>query len=393
MISFHDLNVAYPEQLWLEFSLKDKELAWNQCEQYSNPAARWLAFINRLCLNTLLPWLQKESGLQPLVWPSLEDLPSIWEVVNGTAIALGKTRIVLIPTEAIDTEEFCVQQEWVDILSFSANYYLAVQVHPEDCWVRVWGYATHSQLKNGRYDKSDRTYSIDREDAIEDLNVMWRARELCPDEKAEIHSLPTLSEELAEALLKQLGKPTLYSPRMNVPFEQWAAILSEPKYRHQLYNLRNKKVVKLSNWLQNKIVNTVQAGWQTIEALLAPEQQELALRYRGSSVTEDNSVRQAKLIDLGVQLGNKSLVMLVALTPDADDKVSIRVQVHPPEGEKHLPSYVRLALLESGEIRQEVQSRNLDNFIQLKRFKGIAGTSFSVQVALGDVSLTEEFEI
>ncbi|HAA31700.1 MAG TPA: hypothetical protein DCE56_33385, partial [Cyanobacteria bacterium UBA8553] len=265
--------------------------------------------------------------------------------------------------------------------------------HPEDCWVRVWGYATHSQLKNGRYDKSDRTYSIDREDAIEDLNVMWRARELCPDEKAEIHSLPTLSEELAEALLKQLGKPTLYSPRMNVPFEQWAAILSEPKYRHQLYNLRNKKVVKLSNWLQNKIVNTVQAGWQTIEALLAPEQQELALRYRGSSVTEDNSVRQAKLIDLGVQLGNKSLVMLVALTPDADDKVSIRVQVHPPEGEKHLPSYVRLALLESGEIRQEVQSRNLDNFIQLKRFKGIAGTSFSVQVALGDVSLTEEFEI
>ncbi|HAA31699.1 MAG TPA: hypothetical protein DCE56_33380, partial [Cyanobacteria bacterium UBA8553] len=95
MISFHDLNVAYPEQLWLEFSLKDKELAWNQCEQYSNPAARWSAFINRLCLNTLLPWLKKESGLQPLVWPSLEDLPSIWEVVNGTAIALGKTRIVL----------------------------------------------------------------------------------------------------------------------------------------------------------------------------------------------------------------------------------------------------------------------------------------------------------
>jgi hypothetical protein len=96
---------------------------------------------------------------------------------------------------------------------------------------------------------------------------------------------------------------------------------------------------------------------------------------------------------LGVQLGNKSLVILIALTPYADDKVGIKVQVHPSEGEKHLPSHVRLALLESGEIRQEVQSRNRDKFIQLKRFKSVPGTSFSVQVALGDVSLTEDFEI
>ncbi|WP_226585682.1 DUF1822 family protein [Microseira wollei] len=392
--SLTELNLIYSDQLCLEFSSQDQDKAWPSENEYSNDSARWNAYLNQLCLSKLIHWFPENTEAEVKVFPSDKALPNFWEFVNGTAINIGEKRIVLIPSEANNTEEFCVTQEWVDIPSWAADYYLAVQIHPDDGWLRVWGYATHQQLKQPEnYDRLARTYCLEGQDLIADLEVLWIALELGADEKALVKSLPILSTKEAEKLVQQLSRPSPCSPRLKINFEQWAAILSEPKSRQQLYNLRNKKVVKLSNWLQNNFVNTVQAGWQTIEALLAPEQQKLALRYRSSSVTEENTVRQAKLIDLGVQLGNKSLVMLVALTADADDKVGIRVQVHPPEGEKHLPSYVRLALLESGEIRQEVQSRNLDNFIQLKRFKGIPGTSFSVQVALGDVSLTEEFEI
>lgn len=82
---------------------------------------------------------------QPQVLPSRDDLSSIWEVVNGTAIGIGETRIVLIP-EAMDTDEYEVQAEWVDIPSWAADYYLAVQVNSEDCWLRIWGYTTHKKL-------------------------------------------------------------------------------------------------------------------------------------------------------------------------------------------------------------------------------------------------------
>lgn len=392
--SLTELNLIYSHQLCLEVSSQDRDRAWPSEKEYSNNSARWNAYLNQLCLSKLIHWLPENTETEVKVFPSEKALPSFWEFVNGTAISIGEKRIVLIPSEAGNTEEFCVPQEWVDIPSWAADYYLAVQINPDDGWLRLWGYATHRQLKHPEnYDRLDRTYCLERQDLIADLDVLWIALDLGADEKAVVKSLPILSVREAEKLVQQLSRSSPCSPRLKIDFEQWAAILSEPKYRQQLYNFRHKQNVKLTNWLQNNFVNTVQTGWQTIEALLAPEQQKLALSYRSGSVTEENSVRQAKLIDLGVQLGNKSLVMLVALTPDADDKVGIRVQVHPSEGEKHLPSYVRLALLESGEIRQEVQSRNLDNFIQLKRFKGIPGTSFSLQVALGDVSLTEEFEI
>ncbi len=61
-----------------------------------------------------------------------------------------------------------------------ANYYLAVQVNPDDGWMKVFGYTTHQHLKKiGVYDPSDhRTYSLEVEDLIPDLNVLWITHQL-----------------------------------------------------------------------------------------------------------------------------------------------------------------------------------------------------------------------
>ena len=401
MLSLNDLAVIYPEQLWV-LSPEEQEKAWQLAAKqlYSNAAARRTAFLNCLCANTFLTWLKEDSDLEALeIWPQQADLPSFWEMVNGTGLTLGEFRLVLIPTDKSNLS-FQIPQEWVNIPSWAAHYYVAVQFNLEECWLRVWGYATHQQIQEeGRYDPMDRTYSLDREDLIEDLNVMWVAQELCPPKKLEVKPLPSLSAAQTEKLLTQLGQWTPYSPRLDVSFEQWAALLASDESRQHLYRQRLKQqdgavdrshssANNLSQWFQNLF----EAGWQSLDTLLGTEQRILAIQFRSDSEFKKIQVKGAKVIDLGMQLGGEAVVLLIGLTLEADRTVGIRVRLHPAVGETYLPSDVRLVLLsQSGVVLQEVQSRCHDNYIQLKRFKSPTGRSFRIQVALGDVTIEESF--
>lgn len=94
-----------------------------------------------------MPWLQEDLAPQAKPLPSTTALPSFWEFVSGTAISIDGTRFVLVPSQAMDLGEMRVAQEWVDIPSFVGDYYLAVQVEPDDGYVRIWGYCTHEQIK------------------------------------------------------------------------------------------------------------------------------------------------------------------------------------------------------------------------------------------------------
>ena len=148
--------------------------------------------------------------------------------------------------------------------------------------------------------------------------------------------------------------------------------------------------VNLSQWFEHLF----EVGWQSLETLLGTEPENLAFSLRNNSQLSQTSVKGAKLIDLGLQLKSQSLALLVAIAPDADGKVGILVQVHPTGGENYLPPNIRVIMLsESGEILQSAQSRSQDNYIQLKRFRGNAGECFSIQVATGDISVTETFVI
>lgn len=160
-----------------------------------------------------------------------------------------------------------------------------------------------------------------------------------------------------------------------------------------LIQIRQAKFVKmpvnLSKWLEN----TFEAGWQSMEALLGTQQENLAFSLRSTSPLSEASVKRAKLIDLGLRLGSQSVALLVAITPEVEQKVGILVQVHPTGGETYLPPNLRLVLLSESGVIQEVQSRTQDNYIQLKRFRGLPGECFNIQVAFGDASVTETFVI
>ncbi|NEP41050.1 MAG: DUF1822 family protein, partial [Okeania sp. SIO2H7] len=166
-----EITEAFSDELLLELSPEVIDAAWTQTSKFSGDVSRWNAYLNNLCLHRLVRWFKEERDAEIIVPPEAE-LASIWEVVNGTPITVDNNSVVMVPVEAIALEEFRVPQEWVDIPKWVANYYLAVQINPDDGWLKVCGYATHELLKTeGIYDESDRSYSLDKEDLVENLDV------------------------------------------------------------------------------------------------------------------------------------------------------------------------------------------------------------------------------
>lgn len=391
-LTLAQLSLACPDQLWLEFSESAQEIAWSATQDYSYEAARHRAFLNRLTLAVLSPEFSaaSETSVQ------LASSENLWEFVTGFALNLGKSRLVIIPSETIDTDEFSVPQEWVDIPALAADYYLAVQVNLEDGWLRVWGFSTHHKLKTeGRYDAGDRTYSLDVEDLFENLNTLWVSQQLCPAEKAEIQPLPTLSHNQVERFIGDLGKPSLYSPRLKMPFARWGALLAVEDLREQLYNRRIgkesalQKVVNLTESIFSKV-------WLFLDELVEVHGVNL-LAARGGSRGEGNegdrpAQARGRMIDLGIQLVRHPVALIVYFNPESNNKWNILLQLRPGGGQTYLPPEVQMIVLDAGEVFLEARSRSADNWIQLE-FSGQPGERFSVKVALGDASIVEDFVI
>ncbi|MBD2298167.1 DUF1822 family protein [Nostoc sp. FACHB-87] len=282
----------------VEISETTQDAVWQQSQNFSTPSTRLQAYLNRLCLLTVLPWLEEIWGIIAKPAPNLAVLHSFWEVVNGTAITINQTRLILIPSLAIDINEIRVPQEWVDIPSWAGDYYLAVQVNTEDGWVKVWGYTTHLQLKQpSNYSAGDRTYTLDYEDLIHDLDILWVTRQLCPDAptKTEVEPLANLSLTQANNLLARLGNPAVKFPRLAIPFSLWGALLEHGGWRQRLYELRTGITQQWSiiQWIQTGISDLAQQlGWNYLDL-------ETSLGSRGIAQTNEPVILTRHLIIAG----------------------------------------------------------------------------------------------
>ena len=180
------------------------------------------------------------------------------------------------------------------------------------------------------------------------------------------------------------------------PLEDLCDRLSQLKQPVVIHELPRQYVTCLSQWLEN----VFDTSWQTMEALLGSTQTNLAFSFRRnenfketSSQHHEASVRRAKLIDLGLQLAGHSVALIVELRQASPQKTDILIQVHPTGSQTYLQPLLQLIVLdESEEIFLEAQARSADNYIQLQ-FSGKPRERFSVKVALGDVSITENFVI
>lgn len=139
--------------------------------------------------------------------------------------------------------------------------------------------------------------------------------------------------------------------------------------------------VRLSLWL----IDEFEGLWQSVS-------RQPALGLRNSSRSDEEFVQGAKLIDLKMLLGSQSVVLWVALTPETEGQIAVRVRLYPAPQDSYLPPNVQLILVsETGEFLSEVQSRLQDNYIQLPRFRGMPEERFKITVRLAEASVTETF--
>jgi Protein of unknown function (DUF1822) len=383
---------------------------------FSNPTAQYHAELNQICLQQIQAWLT-EIGVssEPTFTPT--QIASIWDVVNGCALTINNCRLILIPSDQLDRDELRVPQEWVDIPAWLGDYYLAVQIDLETNSMNIWGFISHRTLREtGTYNVLDRTYSIDSDFLIADLDILWMTEFLELQEITTVPALPNLALDRSQSLISQLSHYSPYSPRLDIDFNTWAALLSNNNLREQLYQ-RRLQVVKiqsnptpplnLSNWLKQEFSQALIQGWGIANDIMSSPVD--ILRSAGNTIyrsvdtirSEDNmavrnsTIERAKLINLQYQLQETNVVMLIALQPqNTSDLVTVSVQIHTAPGTLTLPPQLKLSYItDEGEELQAVIARSQDSIILLPKFTCDLGTTFNLQLQLNGASQIEKFVV
>ncbi len=198
-----------------------------------------------------------------------------------------------------------------------------------------------------------------------------------------------LQEAKIMGFVKECSTEVLHYDEL-LPLEDLVAHLEQQK-------LTQPNLVSLSQWFSG----VVKYGWQTVESLLENAELRPAYVFRSVEAISGDTVlnekeapttRRAKLFDLGIQIANQPVILIVEITPQADLKTSIRLQLHPTGAVYLQPGVVLSVLDESLNLFLEAQSRSADNYIQLQ-FSGEVGERFSVRVGHDGAYVTEYFVI
>ncbi|HIK04962.1 MAG TPA: DUF1822 family protein [Trichormus sp. M33_DOE_039] len=163
--------------------------------------------------------------------------------------------------------------------------------------------------------------------------------------------------------------------------EDFLLYLSELEITKFPQHQESSNLVKIGQWLDG----FVDASWQTIEHIL--NSQQLGLSFKSAV-----SITRGQKIDLGMQLEQISLALVVKIAAASEGEVDILTQVY-PVGNHVLPQGVKLNIHdESGENVLEVISREEDNWIQLE-FSAELGEKFQIIVTHYDAQQTRVFEV
>jgi Protein of unknown function (DUF1822) len=336
-------NLRQPETLWLQPKHFEQAIVFSNNDSALPEVDRWQLYLNRLALLGFEEWLKKASS-----WYSIDKTQCMNEVDALYHLQINKFKLNLIIKEHILDEEVeiplvaippdgdsCIEQ------SHAAHFYVLLEITEEQQQLMIRGFLRYDRLIN-----------------------------YC------------------------LQNDTLHNNHYKIPLA-----IFDPEPQHLLFNcdfldpdaimppvtLKPNNRINLGEWISGASA----VGWQTIDALFgAPSQLASSLRQpkQGDS--------RGKLIDLGLQLQEHQVVLLVNVTEADTQELTVLVQLHPVGDERYLPAQITLTLLaQSGEKLQEVQARSLDNYIQLRSFQGLSGTLFQLMVSLGKLSVLENFEL
>jgi Protein of unknown function (DUF1822) len=365
----------------------------------------------RICQSQLQAYLHQNLGLDVAVaYPTdLKFTRLISQLVTGFVLNVATIRIAFIPSEDLDYDGLEIEQEWVDLSNWAADYYVPVQVDLEGELLHLWGFISYRDVKEqGAFDRIARTYTIDSQYLSDDLDDLWLICELIASgemlpERAVIPQLPELLPQTAQGIVDTLRQhDSIFSPRLDLAFAQWGGILNQPKYLELYLNPVPEKepesivqtiprvITRLSDWLDGQSA-TIYADWKSIRDFFKTPQ--LSENYRSINLVEqlticpqhnfmyrsmdtntealadiiENSTSQNerwdaieslwvrdpnhsalpiyKLLDLSIFFQGEQLSLLVSIVPTKAGKLGILMRLSPNREQTKLPLGINLSLL------------------------------------------------
>jgi hypothetical protein len=364
--------------------------AWQHSRRQRTAWAQWNAYLNQIAVAAGLACLEA-AGWRQVVGMHDRQADRHWSLVNGSVLTVGDTRLALIPSETLDQSELEVPQEWIDIPSWAADYYLAIYLTPDMQTLHIAGYATHQQIKQqGQLNIISRNYCCDVDALTPDLNLLQLTIDQYSTDqtRAAVPAPAAITGLQAQNLIQRLGAPTELLPRLEVPFATWAALLDNPTWHEQLYRQRQGEAVtgvvtQLAGWMQGQF----DRAWQAADAVLAPQQ--LAIATRGSAAeVVDTVVDRVKVISIG----DGAVGLLVKLEPLNQTEMRIDLQIHPTGDSIHLPGETQLRLLSSDGTEIAQANAAVTETIRLQ-FRANAGESFQLEISCNNQVVMEQFAL
>lgn len=345
-----------PETIWLEPEQLEQAKTMSDRantdlrDRATSEAQQWQSYLNALALLASEQWLSDRLPEQSIVRsPKPVDSVAYVEVNEFT--------VCLIAVEHVLDETVQIPQVVVEQPELAAHFYVVHEVSEEQELVTVRGFLRFDELIN------------------------YRDRHLC-----QVHDG---CYQLPLALLDAEPNHLLFYCRSLQPaaiaIRASASPITSGSPAEGVLATLKQTTTTLTQWLQD----TFDEGWQAIDQLITPD---AYLAFSTRNV--ESGARRGKLINLGVQLGQQAVVLLINVTAEVEEKLGVLVQLHPTGETRYLVPELTLSLRSStGKVLQEVISRHRDNYIQLKPFKGKPGTRFSVAIHLGSETVEESFEL
>ncbi len=156
-----------------------------------------------------------------------------------------------------------------------------------------------------------------------------------------------------------------------------------------------------------RVYNSLESSWQTVESLLAPEALKLAPGWRSSRqlATQELEVKKAshsaapsagfmRSIKLDLPEINRQVILIVALMPgDSDREIDALIEVRPTQEHTILPPDLQLMVIDDkGAIVLSARAEKADPRITFA-LTGNIGEPFEVKVKLNNFSYRQEFPI
>jgi hypothetical protein len=154
----------------------------------------------------------------------------------------------------------------------------------------------------------------------------------------------------------------------------------------QEITLASNNFVNLKRWFEN----IFESSWLSIESIVFTEP---VWQFRSASEDLKNSVERAKLIDFGIESNKESVGIVVKLDRDEsnEDEFNIIVELVTTHGQEYLPHMLHVIILDDeGTALLEAKAKNDNKKIELE-FGASVGDTFSIKIALADISVIENF--